>query len=195
MINSISGGGKFDKGTADFSPDKMKFYLQSYLGGMYTMAERTASISGKVYNNLTKGTNESIELNEVPFIRVLTADPMDYVDAGNFYKKKELISQKASEYISYKKDGNKAALRDYVERTGFDSEYLKLDKAVKGADKELRKLNQKEKTIMNLREKDYARYSRLSDQIDEDKHKIHLRYNKILQDGLDRIEKKKKKRD
>ena len=77
----------------------------------------------------------------------------------------------------------------------FDSEYLKLDKAVKQADKELRKLSQKEKTIMNLREKDYARYSRLSDQIDEDKHKIHLRYNKILQDGLDRIEKKKKKRD
>jgi hypothetical protein len=195
MINSATGGGKFDKGMADFSPDKMKFYLQSYLGGMYTMAERTASISGKIYNNLTKGTNESIELNEVPFIRVLTADPMDYVDAGNFYKKKELISQKASEYISYKKDSNKAALRDYVERTGFDSEYLKLDKAVKGADKELRKLNQKEKTIMNLREKDYARYSRLSDQIDEDKHKIHLRYNKILQDGLDRIEKRKKKRD
>jgi hypothetical protein len=193
MVNSATGGGKFDKGMVDWSPDKIKFYLQSYLGGMYTMAERTASISGKVYNNLTTGTNESIELNEVPFVRVLTADPMDYVDASNFYKNKDIISQKVGEFTNYKKDNNKAALRDYVERTGFDSEYLKLGEAVKSADKELRKLGQREKTIMNLREKDYARYSRLSDQIDEDKHKIHLKYNKILQDGLERIKKKKKR--
>ncbi len=195
MINSATGGGKFDKGMADWSPDKMKFYLQSYLGGMYTMAERTASISGKVYNNLTKGSNESIELNEVPFVRVLTADPMDYVDASNFYKKKDLVVQKAGEFLNYTKDKNKTARREYIERTGFDREYLKLNDVVKNADKELRKLGEREKTILNLRDKNYAKYSMLSDQIDEDKHKIHLKYNKILQDGLDKIEKKKKKRD
>ena len=195
MVNSATGGGKFDKGMADWSPDKMKFYLQSYLGGMYTMAERTASISGKVYNNLTKGSNESIELNEVPFVRVLTADPMDYVDASNFYKKKDLVVQKAGEFLNYTKDRDKTARREYIERTGFDREYLKLNNVVKNADKELRKLGEREKTILNLRDKNYAKYSMLSDQIDEDKHKIHLKYNKILQDGLDKIEKKKKKRD
>ena len=195
MVNSATGGGKFDKGIADWSPDKMKFYLQSYLGGMYTMAERTASISGKVYNNLTKGANESIELNEVPFVRVLTADPMDYVDASNFYKKKDLVVQKAGEFLNYTKDKNKTARREYIERTGFDREYLRLNNVVKNADKELRKLGEREKTILNLRDKNYAKYSMLSDEIDEDKHKIHLKYNKILQDGLDKIEKKKKKRD
>ena len=159
------------------------------------MAERTASISGKVYNNLTKGANESIELNEVPFVRVLTADPMDYVDASNFYKKKDLVAQKAGEFLNYTKDKNKTAKREYIERTGFDREYLRLNNVVKNADKELRKLGEREKTILNLRDKNYAKYSMLSDQIDEDKHKIHLKYNKILQDGLDRIEKKKKKRD
>ena len=193
MINKASGGGKFDKGMADWSPDKMKFYLQAYLGGMYTMAERTASISGKVYNNLTKGTNQDIELNEIPFVRVLTAEPMDYVDASNFYKKKDLISQKAGEYINYAKDKDRSAIRDYVERTGFDKSYLGLNAIAKEADSRLRKLGQKEKTILNLREKDYARYSRLSDQIDDERHDLHLRYNRILGNGLDKIEKKKKR--
>ena len=193
MINKASGGGKFDKGMADWSPDKMKFYLQAYLGGMYTMAERTASISGKVYNNLTKGTNQDIELNEIPFVRVLTAEPMDYVDASNFYKKKDLISQKSGEYINYAKDKDRSAIRDYVERTGFDKSYLGLNAIAKEADSRLRKLGQKEKTILNLREKDYARYSRLSDQIDDERHDLHLRYNRILGNGLDKIEKKKKR--
>lgn len=193
MINKASGGGKFDKGMADWSPDKMKFYLQAYLGGMYTMAERTASISGKVYNNLTKGTNQDIELNEIPFVRVLTAEPMDYVDASNFYKKKDLISQKSGEYINYAKDKDRSAIRDYVERTGFDKSYLGLNAIAKEADSRLRKLGQKEKTILNLREKDYARFSRLSDQIDDERHDLHLRYNRILGNGLDKIEKKKKR--
>lgn len=193
MINKASGGGKFDKGMADWSPDKMKFYLQAYLGGMYTMAERTASISGKIYNNLTKGTNQDIELNEIPFVRVLTAEPMDYVDASNFYKKKDLISQKAGEYINYAKDKDRSAIRDYVERTGFDKSYLGLNAISKEADSRLRKLGQKEKTILNLREKDYARFSRLSDQIDDERHDLHLRYNRILGNGLAKIEKKKKR--
>lgn len=195
LINEKTGGGKFDKGIIDWSPDKMKFYLQSYLGGMYTMAERTASISNKVYDNLVLGTDQKIELNETPFIRVLTAEPMDYVDASNFYDNKEMIVQRAGEYLNYKKDNDKAALQDYIERTGFDKEYLSLNDAAKKADSELRKLGSREKTILNLREKDYVRYVRLSDEIDMQRHDIHLKYNKIFIRGLEKIEKKKKKKE
>jgi len=195
LINEKTGGGKFDKGIIDWSPDKMKFYLQSYLGGMYTMAERTASISNKVYDNLVLGTDQKIELNETPFIRVLTAEPMDYVDASNFYDNKEMIVQKAGEYLNYKKDNDKAALQDYIERTGFDKEYLSLNDAAKKADSELRKLGSREKTILNLREKDYVKYVRLSDEIDMQRHDIHLKYNNIFVRGFEKIEKKKKKKE
>lgn len=195
MVNRASGGGKFDPGMLDWSPDKIKFYLQSYLGGMYTMAERTGAISGKIYDNLTVGTNQDITLNEIPFVRVLTAEPQDYVDAGRFYENKELIKTVAGEFMNYTKQAKRSELKEYVKRTDFNREYLKMNALLKKADSELLKLSKKEKTILKLRDSNYVRYIKLSDEIDEKRNEIHQMFNRKFDKSFRKIERKKESRD
>ena len=191
FMNDKSGGGKLDPGLIDFSPDKIKFYLQAYLGGMYTMAERSASLTGKIYDNMVVGTDQDISLNEIPFVRVLTAEPQDYVDAGRYYKNKELVKKIAGEYSNYKKEGNKADLKDYVDRTDFDKVYLDINDALKKSDSKLLALSKKEKTVMKLRDRDYIRYINMSDKIDQERHDIQINFNKRFDEMFRKIERKK----
>tara|TARA_R110002153_G_scaffold2110_4_gene10298 strand:- start:4372 stop:6069 length:1698 start_codon:yes stop_codon:yes gene_type:complete len=191
MMNQKTGGGKFDSGGMDFSPDKIKFYLQAYLGGMYTMAERSASLSGKIYDNMVLGTDQEITMNEIPFVRVLTAEPQDYVDAGRYYKNKELVKKIAGEFVNYAKAGDSADLRDYKDRTEFDRVYLRINAMLKESDKKLLDLSKKEKTIMKLRDKNYVRYINMSDKIDQERHDTHISFNRKFDKLFRKIEKKK----
>ncbi len=191
FMNDKSGGGKLDPGLVDFSPDKIKFYLQAYLGGMYTMAERSASLTGKIYDNMVTGTDQDISLNEIPFVRVLTAEPQDYVDAGRYYKNKELVQKIAGEFINYTKAGNSADLRDYKDRTEFDRDYLRINAMLKESDKRLLSLSKKEKTIMKLRDKNYVRYINMSDKIDQERHDTHISFNRNFDKLFGKIEKRK----
>ena len=191
MMNQKTGGGKFDSGGMDFSPDKIKFYLQAYLGGMYTMAERSASLSGKIYDNMVLGTDQEITMNEIPFVRVLTAEPQDYVDAGRYYENKELVKKIAGEFVNYAKAGDSADLRDYKDRTEFDRVYLRINAMLKESDKKLLDLSKKEKTIMKLRDKNYVRYINMSDKIDQERHDTHISFNKKFDKLFRKIEKKK----
>lgn len=178
LVNRTSGGGEFDPGTFDISPDKVKFYLQAYLGGMYTTAERTASLSSKFYDNVVKGIDHNIANEEIPFVRVLTAEPQEYVDAGFYYKNKEKIQKVVGEYENYKKLGTRAELEDYKNRTGFDKRYLRANALVKRSDAQLTALRKREKTISKLKYKDEAKYLRIMEEVQEKTHDTHLRFSR-----------------
>ena len=66
---------------------------------------------------------------------------------------------------------------------------------LKKADSELLKLSKKEKTILKLRDSNYIRYIKLSDEIDQKRNEIHQMFNRKFDKSFRKIERKKESRD
>jgi len=186
-LNEASGGGPADAGSINISPDILKFLAQSYLGGMYTMAERTYSLSEKLYDQVTIGESEEIVLNDLPFVRVLTAEPVDWTDAKEFYEYKEFLrgtpdkpgSGVINSYEEYAEKHGGEALKSYMERTGFDNKWLAADQLLKKIDKELTKLAEQEKEIEKAKKyMDRATYIQAIKNIEDVRYRLYRAYNK-----------------
>ncbi len=185
-LNEASGGGPADAGSINISPDILKFLAQSYLGGMYTMAERTYSLSEKLYDQVTIGESEEIVLNDLPFVRVLTAEPVDWTDAKEFYEYKEFLrgtpdkpgSGVINSYEEYAEKHGGEALKSYMERTGFDERWLAADKLLKKIDKKLTKLAEQEKEIEKAKKyMDRATYIQAIKNIEDVRYLLYRTYN------------------
>ena len=185
-LNEASGGGPADAGSFNISPDVLKFLAQSYLGGMYTMAERTYSLSEKLYDQVTIGESEEIVLNDLPFVRVLTAEPVDWTDAKEFYEYKEFLrgtpdkpgSGVINSYEEYAEKHGGEALKSYMERTGFDERWLAADKLLKKIDKKLTKLAEQEKEIEKAKKyMDRATYIQAIKNIEDVRYLLYRTYN------------------
>lgn len=177
-LNNWSGGGKYDKGIVDWSPDKVKFYAESFLGGLYTTASRTVGFTSDMID-MAQGTRKNIPLNEIPFGRIFTAEPESYTDAIEFYRNKDFFSTQVKSYNDYKKTGDKEALQEFINRKNFKKEYIILDKKRKAAEKQLTKLREREKLAEKLKETNKQRYIYIIEDIDIQKNRIHQDFNKI----------------
>jgi len=185
FVNKATGGGRFDPGAFDFSPDTMKFLLQSYLGGLYSTAQRTTTFGQNVFDAAIKGETKNFALNEIPFLRIVTAEPENYVDAQEFYKTKEFLDTKIKEYKEYKKEGTKAELAEYVKRTGFKNEWISLQKQQQDAEKKISNQRKREVLAEKLKDKDYAKYYMITEDAEEQRNKIQQQFNKRARRYLD----------
>ncbi len=194
FVNRATGGGEADAGIANWSPDKIKYYLESYLGGMYTTTMRGIGPDGLIAKaiDVSQGKNRDLTLNEIPFVRILTAEPENYTDAQEYYKHKEFLigapndskSGIVTSYRSYIKDGDRKGLQDFKERKDFKPVYLKIEGKLKASERALTKLRDREKLAEKLKKTDEARYFDIIAQIEEERNTIQQRFNKIARQHL-----------
>ena len=185
-LNKQSGGGSADAGDWNISPDVVKYYMQSYLGGLYTTSQRSISGIKNAFNE-SKGVNRQMGLNEKPFIRVVTAEPEDYTDAQDFYQYRDFLKGTpdnpeigmVTSYKKYIENKDKSGLDDFVKRKNFKPVYLQLEQKLKQSEKLLRKLSDREKLAEKLKKTDEPRYQNIINDIDEKRNLIHQQYNKI----------------
>jgi len=185
-VLGIEGGGEADPGSINVSPDVIKYLLQSYLGGMYTTAERSYNGIEKAID-ISQGINRDVTLNEIPFGRIFTAEPENYTDALEFYRYKEFLRGTPNQpnkglvtsYKSYVDQGDKEALESFIQRRDFKDEYLALDKSLAKFETKLTKLNQKERLAEKLKETDRLRYFNIINEIETERNKLHQEFNKI----------------
>lgn len=177
-LNRFTGGGKFDKGGLDLSPDVIKFYAESYLGGLFVTGTRTADYVAYQIEK-SQGIERNIPLNEIPFGRIFTAEPEDYTDAIEFYRHKDFFSTLVTSYKNYKKDGDKEALEDFIKRKNFKKDYILLDQKRKDVEKELKALREREILAEKLKEKDLQKYNYIIEDIDVMKNKLHKEFNSV----------------
>ena len=182
----IEGGGEADPGSINISPDVIKYLLQSYLGGMYTTAERSYNGIEKAVD-VSQGINRDVTLNEIPFGRIFTAEPENYTDAIEFYRYKELLRGTpdkpgkglVTSYKSYMDKGDKKGLEDFKSRRNFKNEYLVLDKKLSKFETQLRKLNERERLAEKLKDKDRLKYFDIINDIERKRNELHQEFNKL----------------
>ena len=194
MLNKASGGGNADAGDWNISPDILKYYMESYLGGLYTTTMRAVGPDGLIAKgiDISQGKNRELTLNEIPFLRIVTAEPENYTDAQEYYKHKEFLVGAPNEpelglvtsYKSYKEAGDKKALQDFIDRKDFKPIYLKMEARLKATEKQLTKLRDREKLAEKLKKTDEARYFDIIAQIEEERNKVQQRFNKIARQHL-----------
>ena len=194
MINKGFGGGEADAGDVNISPDTLKYYMESYLGGLYTTTMRAVGPDGLIAKgiDISQGKNRELTLNEIPFLRIVTAEPENYTDAQEYYRHKEFLVGAPNEpktgivtsYKSYREAGDKKALQDFIDRKDFKPIYLKIEARLKATEKQLTKLRDREKLAEKLRKTDEARYFDIIAQIEEERNMVQQRFNKIARQHL-----------
>lgn len=194
----IKGGGEADAGTFNVSPDVVKYYMQSYLGGLYTTAERGAGTISRM-NDVMKGIERDIPLNSIPFERIFFAEPEDYTDQYEFFGYKEFLRgtpDKPGEgimnsYEVYEKMGEEKGdkqfteLTDFIERSNFKNEYKLADEEMKIKEKRLREINDllREAEEIYL-EGDRALYFETTNMLNAEKYSIYRSYNQAVRNIL-----------
>jgi len=182
----VEGGGEADPGSINISPDVIKYLLQSYLGGMYTTAERSYNGIEKAID-VSQGINRDVTLNEIPFGRIFTAEPENYTDAIEFYRYKEFLRGTpdkpgkglVTSYKSYIDKGDKKELEDFKSRRNFKNEYLALDKKLSKFETQLRKLNERERLAEKLKDKNRLKYFDIINDIELKRNELHQEFNKL----------------
>lgn len=194
MLNKASGGGEMDAGDWNISPDTLKYYMESYLGGLYTTTMRGIGPDGIIAKavDISQGKQRDLALNDVPFVRIITAEPENYTDAQEYYKHKEFLigapnkpeAGIVTSYRQYIKQKDAAGLKDFKERKNFKPVYLKIEGKLKGTERALTKLREREKLAEKLKKTDEARYLRIIAEIEEERNMLQQKFNKVARQYL-----------
>lgn len=192
FLNEFSGGNDYKSGPADLSPATLQYLVEYFGSGPLRFGTRTYDSIERVMQG------RDVSLQEIPFVRILTAEPRDYIDAKDFYNNSQEVKDLADEYrrsrddrrLEYRKD-NAKRLRDESwdlirlgpYREASNSEYSR-------AEKQLKQIREKEKRAYELwYEKDPIKYVQLLDKYAEDKNKIYQRFNKRYYKAKEKIRK------
>jgi hypothetical protein len=154
----VKGGGEFDAGTINISPDKMKYLMQSYLGGLYSTIERSYGLVERI-NDATQGIERDLPFNAIPFGRIFITEPEQYLDSYEYNRHKDFLvgtpdkpglgvitSYKAYEDAG-KIAGNFKELKDFIERTNFKNSYLDVHKELLLTEKKIKKLREQKREL------------------------------------------------
>ena len=154
----VKGGGEFDAGTINISPDKMKYLMQSYLGGLYSTIERSYGLAERI-NDATQGIERDLPFNAIPFGRIFITEPEQYLDSYEYNRHKDFLVGTPDEpgsgvITSYKayEDAGKVAdnfkeLKDFIERTNFKNSYLNVHKELLLTEKKIKKLREQKREL------------------------------------------------
>jgi len=103
-LNDISGGTKYSSGAVDVSPEVLKFYTRSILGGAFTFIDQSVGLAQVGLGMVDGGSGP--EVGEIPMVSVLGKENNVKDTRQLFYQIAGDAKTAAEEWKSAKKDKN-----------------------------------------------------------------------------------------
>ena len=93
LLNEMSGGNDFESGALDFAPESMYYLFKFAVGGTGKFLMQTGESIGTAVD-AAQGEKPDLEVRKLPFVSKVYAEPNDYVDQTNYFKRFEKIQQR-----------------------------------------------------------------------------------------------------
>jgi len=191
-FNEISGGTKYEKGWADFSPDQMDYMGEFLTGGAGRTASQVVNLGIELGKAGVKRKKPDIALQEVPFARRVLGEIPAYQDVGDFYDNTDKLRTVRKQFSDYKKEKSKKGLPYLKKNRGLlklteKKDFVVINKKGKYITVRSTKLGQWEKELRKLRDR-RDRFEKKNDTekmkaVNEIIHKKVKLYNKLINEA------------
>ena len=166
-LNGATGGKEYipsPLGITDISPDALDHLVGFYSGGAGRFAMRAIDFG----SNVVQGKTDKMELRELPLVRLISGQPSKYEHLDTFYTNLERIKQ-----VSDQRDSLKGSER--LEFTRENASVLRLEGAMKSAEKQLRDIRKAKRSAEKYMSED--RLEAYQEQKLEQEYKVYRRFN------------------
>ena len=163
-LNNIDGS-EFRKGTADFSPDSLKYVYEYLTGGMGRFISRSADVAYLLSNEIV---DDDPTLAEYPIIRYLNGEPSQFTDKMEYYETARSLQEIFNEAGALTGDARKEFMAEFGAQA-------KLEPLYKETQKQLRKLRKQKKVIEQTQSDPVRAY----DQIQKIEAQMDLLFDKF----------------
>jgi hypothetical protein len=167
-INELTGGSAYEKGAVDISPEVLKFYTRTALGGALTFIDQVY-MAGKI-----KVSGDELDLEEMPMVSVLARENTVRETRGEYYRIKSEAAAAAYAVAAARK------AKDFDTASSLKAQYQGLIKVDKLADKMAKNIKAKRDLIDTIRLDDTLDFAEQRRQIRDVEERESVLYEKVI---------------